>query len=465
MGAVEITYEDIKKDLEKLGFKAKEMLMELDNREIDFQKIVGDIFSQKGYSFTLNQAGDFNILVADGIKIIGEWTGKIWKVYLEVNHGDLKVSTKPYSMYDYVMKISPAAFEAYIPLFDYLISSLEKLSIKYQNNAKAHKSSELLTMLVTPLIEELKLTGKIEPTNKKGGLLRLQRPLSGNLALTSLLDFDNYENKCHEMKKAEKLIPPIAETEFIKSIYYRSSRWKVSTDRFIEVKPNPYLNDNDIKMAYDESKCTSHGNLFNHKDEEIDYDKDIIDCLNKYCFKYFIDDRNNLAILMNSENWIVIKNNKLYIVHHYTFRNYVFDEISYYHARNANPELNISKESLLILLKYIASASMANKTSEVKPGKYGFYDPNWDVRKGAFPLLFALLIEFCLPKGYFYLTEGANGDTRVFLDKEGKRGFLWKSDDENWIEIFLNVVKEFDNIFELPHCWDNIKLKGVKVTI
>ena len=465
MGAVAITSQDVRKDLETLCFKAKEMIKKLDDREIDFQKIIGDIFSQKGYSYTLKKDGDFNILVADGIKISGIWTGKIWKVYLEVNHGDIEVTTNLFYMENLAMNISPAAFEEYIPVFDYLISSLEKLSIKYQKNTKDNKSSQLLSMLVTQLIEELKLTAEIEPTNKKGGLLKLQRQLSGNLALTSLLDFDNYENRCQEMQKAEKLIPPIAETEFIKSIYYRSPRWKVSPEDFIEVKPNPYLNDDNIKMVYNKSAYEGHGELFNHEGKIFDYDKDIIECLNKYGFKYFIDSRDNLAILMNSKFWIVVKNNKIYTIRHYSQRDYVYDDVEYYHARNGNPRLNITKESLFTLLKYIASASMANKNSEMDYKKYVGDELYWYSKKGAFPIIFNQLLEFCLPKGYFYFTEGSNGDTRVFLDKEGERGLLWKSEDENWIEIFLYVVREFDKIFELPHCWDNMKLNGVKLTI
>lgn len=467
MGAAAVTSEKIEKDLDRINKEAIDKVNKLLNRKIDFQKIVGDLFKSRDYSYTLEPDGNFKILVAPGFSIVGLWKGLIWKVYLHVDFGDNHVKT--YSSYGFnqnenIIEMSPAGFEHYLPVFDYLIAKLQELSDKYNNTTKANKTAQLLSMLVAPLQEELKLTATFEPNKGSGGLLKLSRQLAGNLDLTTTLDFENFEKRCKEMAETEKLIPAIADTNFIKSIFYRSSRWKIPADNLIEIKPSPFLHEDNVKMVYNNADITPHGKLFDHK-EEIDYDIDIINYLNAHGFKYFVDSRQNLAVLMNSHFWLVLRKDTLYYVYHYKHTNYVYDDIEYYHNRNSNPPLNITKETFLTLLHYVAAVSMINNDSATAYKSYENSALYWYTKKGAIPLVFHQLIEYCLPGGYFYITDGANGDTRVLLEKDGQEGFQWKNYDPDWIQIFLNVIKDYNQIVALPHQWDNVKLKDIKVTV
>ncbi|MCH5225217.1 MAG: hypothetical protein J1D77_04420 [Muribaculaceae bacterium] len=360
------------------------------------------------------------------------------------------------------MEISPAGFEHYLPLFDYLIESLKKLSEKYNKSTKANKSSQLLNALVSNLEEELKFSAKVEPNSRSGGLLKMTRQLTGNLAITTTLDFENYEKRCKEMAEAEKLIPSIVENEYMKPIFYKTSRWKVNSDDLIEVKPSLAINEENIKMVYENVDPSIQKKL--ESIDEESYDTEVINSLKKYGFMYYVR-QQTLVILLNSKFWLLIEKNKLYHFEFYKSDGYyeLQKGVAYYHVHNSNLPQKIDKELLLKLLKYLSIASMSKNGSEGDYKKFVGYEPWWFLRKGALPILFNKLLEYCLPEGYFYINQNSL-DTRVFTDKEAKEGFLWKSDTPDWIGILINVIEHYGDIISLPNIWNDAHLKDIKVT-
>ena len=99
MSAEKVTSETLVKDLTREKTQFHKLLSKVE-RNIDFQKIVGDVLDGQGYNYELEFNGNFQILSDHRMKIIGKWNGIGWDLCIQTSYGGR-------SSGDFDMKIQP----------------------------------------------------------------------------------------------------------------------------------------------------------------------------------------------------------------------------------------------------------------------------------------------------------------------------------------------------------------------
>lgn len=349
MSAEKITYRTLREDLNTERLRAKKQLAKLE-RNIDFQKVVGEVFDAQGYVYTIDPNGNFIITGEVGMTIIGKWNGICWDLLMNTSH-----SGEGSGNYKLGLQLSPAGFGDYVPLFDSMLAKLKKLYNKYEVSAKAHKSGQLLKLLLPDAIKQSKLTDiVIIPDSKKKGLLQLGKHITGNLYLTTTIDFSNYNERCSELKQALDNLPAIVKDTNQNTIFYRAkgTRWSESKQTKIE---HPMLGDGEeLKMRYDTDYKPKHF--------KTDYDPEIIEDLKKHGYRFLISSKGELRILISAG----------------TYLNRVEQKCWFSGSDRRSSSLDISKEYFLQLLHYIALASIEKGRYRIYFHDYGkkttFYD-------------------------------------------------------------------------------------------
>ena len=85
MSEEKVTSETLIKDLSRERTQFQKLLSKVE-RNIDFQKIVGDVLDAQGYNYELEFNGNFQILSDHGMKIIGKWNGIGWDLFIQTSY-------------------------------------------------------------------------------------------------------------------------------------------------------------------------------------------------------------------------------------------------------------------------------------------------------------------------------------------------------------------------------------------
>ncbi len=433
MSSVPVTTDRLYHDLKNERLRARKQLTKIE-RHVDFQNIVGSVFAGQDYNYKLQPNGNFMIIAEAGMSICGKWNGVGWNIYLTVGFGS-KIVTD----YDVEIEISAAAFADYVPLFNSMIAKLHKLYAAYYESSKANKSSKLLEMMVRETLSQLNISKiLIEPTKDKKSLLRLGRPITGNLLLYTTIDFDNYEERCHEFKQALEQIPSQANDNILTSIYYKEKgeRWSLSG---LEKVQYPVLKPGEeIKMHYNYSALKPNN----------EYEGDIPDVLTRLGYRFTVSPEGTLQILIN----------RMYLYRH-ELDTWFSDSNDY----RSSIHVNIPDDEFKQLIKYIALASY----------KRGYFPaPYWDVNSRGGTLFYDCvkpILEACLPNEYYTPAERSfythNPWIKLGYDESMKNGFKWNYNDPNWLSILFYVIHNYEFIKNLPQSLERPEYPNVKTII
>lgn len=438
MSAVAIDGNRIEQDLKKIMSSSVKKTDDL-KRNIDFKGIAGDFFKEKNYSYTLNENGDFTIIASPGMSIIGKWEKVIWSVKVNISFDNINKDS------DASISMSPASFHEYEPVFDYMLSFLKELYNTYTETTKANRSSKLLGQIVSQHLRKIKLSeASLTPHDGENGLIKLTRRIAGNLYLSTILDFENYESRCQELMKALTILPPLANEPFIKFIFYKK---KTDTDwiGYHGLKiAEPFVTDEKLKMKYINEIESKRSSLMK-SGSKGEIDQEIIDFLTELNFIYAIND-NNLQIVY-SRHWSSIlclsyQDSKIWLSEN---------------NKILSKEYEITIEELKELLKSIALASMKDGyfKNEVcidfnYPRNNYLYEILGDIYKYRFP---AIYYNFLIPW------------IEVFNDKEGITGFRWSGNRSNWWSISLKVFDNYETIRDIPYLWSKEAYPNISVII
>lgn len=443
MSAVEITESRIKADLRMLVSKSQKQIENL-KRHIDFKGIVEPLFKQKDYSYTLSESGDFSILAAPGMLIKGQWEKVNWEINFEINYGSNSLTTN-----EDILKMSPASFMEYGPVFDSMISYLQNIYNEYTDSTKSNKKSQLLSQLVKQSIKKLKISEtSLTPNDQKDGLLKLERRIAGNLYITTVLDFDNYEERCQELKEVLSIFPPIIEEKFFHSIFYKSrfaTDWDADAIYIKSVSNFSFSSDKKIQMEYSDVKEKTRI-TFSNSENSPSVDKETIKTLSELNYIYRIKD-GIISVLLESNGWkdvtLTRMDNAVWISN---------DNMKNEYTR----KYDFTTEEFKKLLEIIAKVSMEN-------GKFplGFIDTNY-TRNNYFFAIIGEIFKFILPEG-FYQFYGPW--VEVFYDQKCKNGFRWSGNKSNWWNVTLNVIQHFETIKSIPSLLDDSKYPDFQITI
>lgn len=444
MSAVAIDQGRIESDIKRLMSDSSCKMKTL-KRNIDFKGIAGDFFQTKDYSYTLNNNGDFSIIAAPGMSIIGQWQNVHWSVKVNVIFDTNSAESKESIL------MSPASFEEYELIFDSVISELQNLYDTYTKTTKANKSSKLLSQLVSQYARKIKLTElNLAPNDDDHGLLKLERRIAGNLYISTVLDFENYESRCIEVLEALNILPPFANEPFMKFIFYKKktdtdwlgySNNKLQSTIQFETGEKP-------EMKYDKNIEGQRSSLM--KSENIEnVDKEIIDILSDSNFIYSFN--NNILQIFFAEKWgdvlaLSYKDSKIWLSHR--------DKFNY---KILTKEYEITTEELKELLKSIAEVSMKEGDFKIE-AHIDFYYP----RNNYLYEILGEIYKYRLPANYYKLWTPW---IEVFNDEKGDEGFRWSGNRSNWWAISLKVFEDYETIRSLPHLWDKEIFPNIKVII
>lgn len=432
MSANKITYWTLREDLNTERLRAKKQLAKLE-RNIDFQKVVGEVFDAQGYVYTIDPNGNFIITGEVGMTIIGKWNGICWDLLMNTRH-----SGEDSGNYKLGLQLSPAAFDDYVPLFDSMLAKLKKLYNKYEASAKAHKSGQLLKLLLPDALKQSELTDiVIIPDSKKKDLLQLGKHITGNLYLTTTIDFSNYKERCNELKLALDNLPSIVEDTNQNTIYYRSkgTRWSESKRQKIE---HPILgNGEELKMRYDTD--------YEPKHVKLDYDPEIVECLKKLGYRYLVSSNDELRILISSGTYLSRLEQKCW----------------FSGSNRRSLSLEISKEYFLQLLHYIALAS-------IEKGRFWIYFNTDFGQRTTFYDCIAPILKVCLPGDSFIPVQDYyphNYCIKIICDSDAKNGFKWRTDNKTWLNTLFYVINNYEAIKTLPLTLEKAENPNVKIYI
>lgn len=433
MSSVPVTRDRLYDDLNTERLRVRKQLKKI-KRHVDFQSIVGSVFTDQGYNYELQPTGDFMIIAEAGMSICGKWNGVSWDLYLNVRFGSNNVSD-----YDIEVEISAASFADYIPLFDSIIAKLRKLYAAYYDSSKANKSSKLLEMMVIDTLSKLNISKVIlEPTKEKNSLLRLGRLITGNLLLYTTINFDNYEERCLEFKQALEQIPPQAKDNVLSSIYYKEKgeRWTLSGLKKVN---RPVLNPGeDLKIHYNRG-------ALNPNDE---YEGVIPTELTKLGYRFTVSPEGTLRILIDGT---------------YLLRNGLDTWFAQSDDYRSSAHISMSDDEFKQLINYIALAS-------VRKGYYpGFYWDQNDRRGTYFYNCIEPILEACLPNEYFTPAERSfyrnNPWIKLGYDESMKNGFKWNYLESDWLSVLLYVINNYEFVKDLPQSLVRPEYPNVKTII
>ncbi|MCH5225215.1 MAG: hypothetical protein J1D77_04410 [Muribaculaceae bacterium] len=444
MSAVEINEDRIVSDLKDLTKNSLKKIDKLE-RHINFKGIVEPLFKQKDYSYTLNEKGDFSIIAAPGMSIIGTWKQVNWEISFEINYGSFFVKTNKSFGED--LRLSPAVFQEYGPVFDYMISYLQNLYSDYTQSTKANKNSKLLSQLASRYIRKIKISETtLSPNDGDEGLLKLERRIGGNVYLSTILDFENYEARCDELKASLSLLPQIAEEPFFKFVTYKKkfdNDWFYYTD---SLKPaTPFSLDPDLKIRMNYNKYTEeYRNKFYEIQECDSIDQEIIKTLADLNFIFRVKE-NKLSFVLYYDSGLVLISREGKKTWMDIYRGVKIKAIT--------RDYEFSDEEFKELIVKIAAASMEN--GEL-PRIY--IDIDYP-RNNHFYKIVGEIYKYFLPESYYYLYTPW---IEVFYDKEGKYGFRWSGNRSNWWEVSLKVMKHFDEIKNFQELTEKVLGPNIK---
>ncbi len=432
MSSVPVTTERLYHDLNNERLRVRKQLTKIE-RHVDFQNIVGSVFADQGYNYELRTNGNFMIIAEAGMSICGKWNGVGWNIYLTVGFGS-KIVTD----YDVEIEISAAAFADYVPLFNSMIAKLHKLYAAYYESSKANKSSELLLYLVKETLSTLQLKNiKLAYSKEKKGLLQLYKHIVGNLYLSTILDFDNYESRCQEFKMATESVSSLANDEILGAILFRAKgeRWQLNEGNSVE----RHVFDPNIipKICYDNSGMPQF--------TEKRLDSDISEVLTNLGYSF----TGSYRIKLCKGAYLCRKEMKTWFEH---------TDI------NRTSAMDISDEDFKLLLYCIALAI-------AKQGNFPYV--NWDDsgRHGTkFQAFINSILSACLPSQYYIPAFSGSywkPDPYIKLgdDARMQTGFKWDFSKQNWLSILFYVIKNYDYVKNLPQSLERPEYPNVKTFI
>lgn len=432
MSSVAVDLKRIENDLHSLMSIAGNEVSTL-RRHIDFQEIVGSVLDKQRYTYTLKSGGDFSILAAPGMSICGKWDGLSWSVSVNISYGNLSANTSyKDSKYNYykTVKLCPASFHEYVPIFDSLIETLRKYYAEYEATTKSNKSSQLLKQLVRPVLRKLNITEAIlEPNDNDDGLLQFKRKICSNFYLSTTLDYDNYESRCEDMRMAMKNLPSVINDDFLKYIHFEKNWYKFNFESVKRPQPN---SGDEIRMCYKTQ--------YKKPDSQPRCDADIVACLDKLGFMYYETPKTNILKIRINEGVQLCRK----------------DTMSWFsrYSNEQTKEIELSAPNFIRLLHYIASAS-------VNEGEYPYFYINYHQKDDFFVGLQPLL-KYCLPSDYYGLEYPW---INIYFDENGKEGFKFSRNRSNWFEVLVYVIENYGLIKNLPHILTETNSPNVKLII
>lgn len=452
MSAVEIKEDRIVSDLKNLVKNSFKKIDKLE-RHIDFKGIVEQLFKQKDYSYTLNEKGDFSIIAAPGMSIIGTWEKVNWNISFDVNYGTIFVKTNERFGED--LKLSPAAFQEYGPVFDYMISFLQELYNSYTQSTKANKNSKLLSQLVTRYLRKIKISETtISPDDGDEGLLKLERRIGGNLYLSTILDFENYEARCDELKDSLSLLPKISEEPFFKFVTLKK---KFDNDWFYSkeiIEPTTLFSmdsGKEIRMNYKEDveKCRNQFHEIQDPDPDS-IDQEIIKILTDLNYIFRVK-KNKLSLALYYDSWSYL------ILISREGKNTWIDAYREGKTKAVTRDYEFSDDEFKELLMKIAAVSM--EKGEFPRRRY--IDIDYP-RNNYFFQIVGEIYRYFIPGSYYALYSPW---IEVFYDEDGKYGFRWSGNRSNWWEVSLKVFKHFDEIKDFQKITEDILGPNIKFIV
>lgn len=415
MGNIILTEEKVQGDVKKLVDDACAKVRSL-RGFVDLKAIVENAFASREYNYTVESNGNFRLVAAPGMYICATWRDARWKLSLELNYQDIRVE-KFMKLY-----LSPVSLRNYIPVFDETIDSLQNLYSDYEEKTKARRSSELLRTLVTRALRAAKVSEvKIEPGNVKGGLLKLTRRVEKKMYLTTTVDFDNYEDRCLELSRTLENVSASNLFQLPKSMEFFNSSDN-SSGSVIKVTPSGYSVDDDVKMYYTNAPTVKigkyHPQLCN---------SELINALSDLGFVFVIR-KNEFHIRLNNSISIYRKGIETWLV-----------DTRYYSIKPITKKMDISKETFLTLIRYIAIASAVQKGYKATPisCRNNEFEP--------FDTFLQPVFETCLPGGCFLLSK-YHVWIKVFFSDDKKWGVKWSRNRADWLETLFYVIQNFEKL-------------------
>ncbi len=409
MGDIVLTIEHVEADLKQLIKTANAELSKITCNTYAINRL-DEALSSGNYNYTKDNNCNFRIAAGQAAYIIGEWDNGRWILNIQLTYGDIKIE-KSSNKYIY-----PATIHKNLKLFDTLISALKRKIEEYDAKAKAKKGSELLQSLVKQTLRKLHIPEtKLEPSDMGKGLLRLQKRIAPKIFLTTTLDFDNYEERCMELKKCLDQAAIVIKNAVPKSIEFI----KESHSKAIHVKPSQWSLHDAIRMRYSMAPEVKIGKY----NPDI-CDPEIVEFLSQLGYVFVIKS-NEFHIRLNRWLSIYRSGNQTWIVDT--------------QSKNIMPltdKQEISKENFITLMRYIAVASMT--LGEYKQAPIIHYDGKLE----PFVSYLKPVLKTCLPDGCFIIEEYYVW-IKVFFSKDDNRGVKWSRNRSTWLEDMFYVIKNF----------------------
>lgn len=415
MGNIILTEEKVKRDVTKLVDDACAKSRELKGL-VDFKAAVENAFTSRDYNYTVESNGDFRLVASPGMYISATWNEARWELSLELSYEEIRVK-KFMDLY-----VSPTSLRKYIPVFDAAINSLQNLYNDYEEKTKARRSSELLRTLVTRALRKYKVSDvKIEPGNVKGGLLKLTRRVEKKMYLTTMVDFDNYEERCLELSRTLENISACNMFKLPKSMEFFSNSDN-SDESVIKVTSSGFHIDNKVKMYYINAPTVEIGKY----DPQL-CDSELINALTELGFVFVIR-KNEFHIRLNGSISIYRKGTETWLVSTTSRK-----------IMPITKKMDISKETFLTLLRYIAIASTVQKGYKAAP--VSCYHDEFE----PFDTFLQPIFKICLPGGSFLLSK-YHVWIKVFFSEDKKWGVKWSRNCTDWLETLFYVIQNFEKL-------------------
>ena len=410
MGDIVLTTEYIESDVEKLLKSAESEFIKI-KTQIEFKHIIEAALAKSGYSFSVDDNGNFRIAAAPGMYVGGIWDSGRWAMNLSVSYGNIHVD-KTTSKYMY-----PATFAKYLPVLDSVISSLKEKYAEYEAKTKAKKSSELLQSLVRRELRQLHITDtQLEPSDMGNGLLKLQKRIAPKKYLTTTLDFDNYKERCLELKSSLEQLSSTAQNDIPKSITYINEQHGEA----IDVIPRKSQPGEEIKMFYTYAPQVKIGNY----NPEL-CDPEIVKALSDLGFVFVIRS-NEFHIRINRYMSLYRNGTQTW-----------FADTRAKDIKQVSDKQDIPKDIFISLIAYMARASMALHGYDEEPVW------NWNESFEHFVTYLRPIFKTCLPSGCFVI-EDYYVWIKVFFLKSSKIGVKWSRNRSSWLEDLFYVIENFD---------------------
>lgn len=220
--------------------------------------ILRPVFDKQGYTYKIDpDRGNFSINIDEYSELVGEFKEENFRIHIRCKFDD----TQAHSI---GLFLSLRDFEQYVPVIDSIIKGTRELSLKLNEQSKALKGAELLSMsMVQPYLDKLKLKKAIliAPDDKIGEVI-VRLPVFNNYYIQSRMSYDNYEQYCKDLSDATKYASSLFPTkvkkkltfhrypEFHNKLLEANKRQIIYLPRFHEGTYNDGWNLDNLKMKY-----------------------------------------------------------------------------------------------------------------------------------------------------------------------------------------------------------------------